>query len=199
MPRKLLRGLVVITTFSVVVTVAAVSPSMAGSSLPAVGTVSATPRLSPQVARTVKGAGAAAREQALANNDLAYDLGVAIVSRDSVDLSIQDYLGAQGIAFSQPLQLTFAYGYPASFPYTGNDLWGAVDYTSDDGSSIIRMGNSMNQGSSGGPWLIEFNSHYGKVSGNNGFIRPAYPGRMHSPYYGHSTAGFYTTVESFYG
>ncbi|MEV0731461.1 hypothetical protein [Polymorphospora sp. NPDC050346] len=130
------------------------------------------------------------------NHNLAHDIGAAIVHRNWVGYKIQDYLGAQGIAFSHPLQTVRAFGYPASPPYDGQRLWTAYDNTVDDGSSIIYMRNAMNGGSSGGPWLMDWNGHDGKVNGNNGFISVAHPGRMYSPYYGYTTSLFYNDVES---
>lgn len=56
------------------------------------------------------------------------------------------------------------------------------------------MINNMTGGSSGGPWLREFNGRYGYINGHNDYRYSSYPAYMWSPYYGSAAAGLYNAV-----
>lgn len=124
------------------------------------------------------------------------DVGAVLMSRNSLGQRIQDVVGGMGITFGQPIQYTWAFGYPAGSPFNGQTLWKTNGPAYDDGASIIYMENNMTGGSSGGYWLIQFNGNTGLINGHNSFGLDAIPDRMYSPYYGLATKNFYLSVES---
>ncbi|WP_433344810.1 trypsin-like serine peptidase [Micromonospora sp. CA-111912] len=130
------------------------------------------------------------------NNDYKDDVGAVLMPRNSLGQRIQEVVGGMGITFGQPLQYTWAFGYPAGSPFNGETLWKANSPASDAGASIIHMENNMTGGSSGGYWLIQFNGNTGLINGHNSFVLDTVPGRMYSPYYGLATKNFYLSVES---
>ncbi len=108
---------------------------------------------------------------------------------------IADYLGAQGIRWNQSAEYTAsAFGYPAGSPYNGQYLWRANDSTGDGGDGTIYMYSGLTGGSSGGPWLRDFDGSWGYVNGHNDFIYTDSPSWMYSPYYGDQVASLYNKV-----
>ncbi len=128
------------------------------------------------------------------NNDFANDVGTAVMWRTNGN-RITDYLGAQGIAWNQPLGYMYAFGYPQASPFNGkylvaeqgNTYWGSLPGT-------IYMINSMTGGSSGGAWLRNFNGQWGYINGHNDFKYTSMPNRMYSPYYGDQVTSLYSAV-----
>ncbi len=129
------------------------------------------------------------------NNDFANDVGAAIMYRNSAGYRIADYLGAQGIAWNYAVgQYAYAFGYPQASPYNGCCLTEATGTTYSGGTNIIYMVNDMTGGSSGGPWLINFDGNWGNINGHNDFKYNNQPQYMYSPYYGNQVSSLYNQV-----
>jgi len=129
------------------------------------------------------------------NNDLANDVGTAVMYRNS-GILIANYLGGQGIEWNYPVgQAVSAFGYPVP-SFTGVDLVqenGTVfNFGSVSGTDC--MVNYMTPGSSGGAWLAAFNGSYGYINGHNDFKYNAYPQYMCSAYYGDQVGSLFNQV-----
>ncbi|WP_117211787.1 trypsin-like serine peptidase [Allorhizocola rhizosphaerae] len=133
------------------------------------------------------------------NNDLANDVGAAIMYRDG-GWRIADYFGAQGIAWNYPIGYFMnAFGYPQGLPFTGCCLVGEQNYTYDGAgfwAGTIYQTNFMTGGSSGGAWLNWFDGNWGYINGHNDFKFTVLPQYMFSPYYGNQVAGLYGAVRN---
>lgn len=123
-----------------------------------------------------------------------YDVGAATMNVN-FGYRIADYLGAQGISWNQSAEYQAnAFGYPAGSPYDGQYLWNVEEQTADEGDGTIWMYSGLTGGSSGGPWLRDFDGDWGSVNGHNDFVYTASPAYMYSPYYGDQVAGLYNAV-----
>jgi hypothetical protein len=94
------------------------------------------------------------------SGDSAFDFTAATVGRRH-GKRLEDVIGARRIAFGQPRKVQYnAYGYPAYPPFDGEHLYRCTSgYQGEDGSEgpphPIRITCDMNQGSSGGGWVIK--------------------------------------------
>ena len=130
------------------------------------------------------------------DDSLADDVGAATMDVH-FGSRIADYLGAQGISWNQTADYTAsAFGYPASSPYNGQYLWRADGATVDGLDGTISMYSGLTGGSSGGPWLRDFDGSWGTVNGHNDFVYTASPKWMYSPYYGDQVADLYNAVRN---
>ena len=130
----------------------------------------------------------------LYDSDHANDVG-AITLAPNAGVRIADQLGAQGLMWNQSANYwASAFGYPAVSPYTGQVLVRADGNTADEGDGTIYMYSGLTGGSSGGPWLRNFDENWGYVNGHNDFIYTASPSWMYSPYYGAQVASLYEFV-----
>ena len=129
------------------------------------------------------------------DHDWGYDVGAAILQKNS-GRRIVDRLGAQGIKWNQTPKTykVAAFGYPASPPFDGETLFRADGATLDEGDGTIYMNSGLTGGSSGGPWLRNFDGNWGHINGHNDFIYTDDPVNMYSPYYGNQVAGLYKFV-----
>ncbi|MUL42140.1 trypsin-like serine protease [Streptomonospora sp. PA3] len=96
--------------------------------------------------------------------DDSYDFGMAVLNR-SGGKHVQDRVGAQTIAFgAEPEDPTYAFGYPATGRFEGRRLHYCSGATTDDsgGTTANGMACAMTEGSSGGPWLNDFDEKSGK-------------------------------------
>lgn len=97
------------------------------------------------------------------SGNLKYDLGAAVVRTNSAGRRLQGVVGARGIGFDQPRDVTYrAYGYPAQppplefdgereFRCTGRP--GGVDNSGGPGPATNWIPCDMTPGSSGGGWI----------------------------------------------
>ncbi|MFC3999504.1 trypsin-like serine peptidase [Nocardiopsis sediminis] len=95
--------------------------------------------------------------------DDSFDFGFAVLGTDGGD-HVQSRTGAQKIAFdrgqSDPV---YAFGYPSTGRYNGRSLHYCSGSTRPDqgGTTANGMACTMTEGSSGGPWLSDFNTGNG--------------------------------------
>ena len=105
----------------------------------------------------------------IAEANVRYDLGAAVLTRDPQGKGLEDLLGARGISFNQPRTQTFdILGYPAEDANTmllppnfdGERLWlcesprTADDTPAGPGPETMEVACDMTGGSSGGGWVI---------------------------------------------
>ena len=101
---------------------------------------------------------------------------------------IANVLGAQGFAYGgSGARPVTAFGYPAEYPYNGQVLDYAQGTSYPDGS-YNEMASTLTGGSSGGPWLINFNGASGYIWGANTLGNGS---TMWSPYFGSNALAVY--------
>ena len=139
------------------------------------------------------------------SGDFDYDVAFAVVnpstgSTPSVGKHLSDAVGSQGIAFNQPRsQHYYSFGYPAAQPYDGTDIaWCHGDAVQDTygGSTDEGLYCNLTGGSSGGPWLRNYNTStgVGTLTSLNSFKYRVGPVRdyMFGPYLGSVAQTLYT-------
>jgi V8-like Glu-specific endopeptidase len=106
-------------------------------------------------------------EKWASEGDTDYDVGMAVVSRvldasppgaDPAD-RVADVVGAQRIGFDQDPSPIHAFGYPTNKSFKGNRLVfcsGTPTREPDRSTAALRLTCDMGSGSSGGPWLEDF-------------------------------------------
>ncbi|MGW7020164.1 trypsin-like serine peptidase [Streptomyces decoyicus] len=95
-------------------------------------------------------------------NDSADDLSTLVVDTDKSGRKLTDVVDGQDIAFNRPVGGTIsAFGYSATRPQLGEELLRCVG-TAKKKSGLQAIPCDMSGGSSGGPWLADFNATTGK-------------------------------------
>jgi V8-like Glu-specific endopeptidase len=135
------------------------------------------------------------------NGDEQDDLGAAILNRNSAGQNAVALLGGQGMAWNQnSTQYVYDFGYPAAAPFNGKTLQECDGTASWNGWPWVDMemlNCNFTGGSSGGPWLMNFNGQWGyinSVNDANGYF--AFGGQMGGLYFGNNAANLYNTVAS---
>jgi len=130
-----------------------------------------------------------------------YDFDVAFAVMNTLNgKHLTDVVGAQGIAFNQARgKYMYAFGYPAGSPYNGEKLIycrGTVydDYIGDTNDQ--GMDCDMTGGSSGGPWLYNFNTSTGRGTVNSvtSFGYNILDDVLWGPYFGSTVQSVYNTA-----
>ncbi len=134
---------------------------------------------------------------------LPFDFGFAVVGsggNDSTSPDLDAKLGAQAIDFVARPASAYAFGYPASGKYRGNDLVYCNGLLGDDlanGNDTYAMTCGMTGGSSGGPWLQNFvtGSGVGTLVSVNSY---GYSGvkKMFGPKFGPNTEAVHAATAS---
>ncbi len=130
-------------------------------------------------------------------NAFAYDIGMVVVKNRS-GKKISKWVGSLGAAFNQSRkQLFHSFGYPGNVS-KGRYLVACKGRTSAIKRSynpdVFGMGCVMEQGSSGGPWLLKYKiNKAGKVNYINGVVSHGRPGseEFFSPYFGKAARDMY--------
>ena len=99
------------------------------------------------------------------DGNLSYDLGAAIVARNSEGRALAEVVGGRGIGFNQARTQEYtSFGYPAVQPpveFTGGRMFrcdsplGGADNPPGDGPATSWISCDMNGGSSGGGWVAD--------------------------------------------
>jgi V8-like Glu-specific endopeptidase len=136
--------------------------------------------------------GEAAPRSWVESQNLKFDVGAAIVARNGAGASLEEVVGARGVAFNQPTSRPFrSHGYPAQptndHRFDGTRLWAcdsssmiADNPTSASGPAAMGIGCDMTAGSSGGGWATAG----GALNGVNSYRYSSQPDVMYSPYFG---------------
>lgn len=90
------------------------------------------------------------------------DMAALVVDAGKDGRKLTDVVGGQRIAFNRPVGGTVSsFGYPATHPQLGEELLRCVGTAKKaNGTQVIPC--DMNGGSSGGPWLADFDAAAGK-------------------------------------
>jgi len=135
------------------------------------------------------------------SGDFDYDVGFAVVNPvNGTDLT--DTVGSQGIGFNLARnQQMYSFGYPAERPYDGTDIaycFGTVFPDTFGGSTDQGMNCNMTGGSSGGPWLLDYDagSGVGTLNSVNSFGYRGLRDVMWGPYFGSVVQSAYGTASS---
>ncbi|MFC9235224.1 trypsin-like serine peptidase [Streptomyces decoyicus] len=95
-------------------------------------------------------------------NDSTDDVSTLVVDTDKSGRKLTDVVDGQDIAFNRPVGGTIsAFGYSATRPQLGEELLRCVG-TAKKKSGLQAIPCDMSGGSSGGPWLADFNATTGK-------------------------------------
>jgi V8-like Glu-specific endopeptidase len=133
------------------------------------------------------------------NGDEQDDLGAAILNKNAYGQNAVSLLGGQGIAWNQnSTQYIYDFGYPAAAPFNGQTLQECDGWAGYNGWWWVDMemlNCNFTGGSSGGPWLMNFNGQWGyinSVNDANGYF--LFGGQMGGLYFGNNAGALYTTV-----
>ena len=128
--------------------------------------------------------------------NIRYDLGAAVVTRDSSGRRLGDVVGGRGIAFNQPRdQRYLAYGYPAEgnpIEFTGTREYRCVslmtgsDSPLGSGPATLGIDCDMSGGASGGGWMA--GSTLLSVT-SYGYVNE--PNRLYGPYLSRGAKALY--------
>jgi V8-like Glu-specific endopeptidase len=91
--------------------------------------------------------------------DISYDTGFAVMNKLDGE-TLTDVVGGSGVAFNVDRGVDYtSYGYPASKPFSGEQLWSCAGTATDDPKNPAFKTQgipcTMTGGSSGGPWLLD--------------------------------------------
>ncbi|MER7461711.1 peptidase [Streptomyces sp. NPDC097981] len=141
-----------------------------------------------------------ATDQWAASEDMNMDVGLAVVAPLNGQ-KLSQVVGAQGILFNGGYnKKMYSFGFPAAAPYDGTKL---VYCSGNTGKDFLltkdhSLGCNMTGGSSGGPWLQDFNEATGlgtQVSVNS-FGYNFLPNRMFGPYFGNEAKAAYDKAQN---
>ncbi|MCK1795578.1 peptidase [Streptomyces sp. XM4193] len=135
-----------------------------------------------------------------ASEDMNYDVGAAKVAETGGEL-LTEVVGSQGLAFNTGYDLdAYAFGYPAADPYDGETFIYCSGTTFKDPllTTAHGLGCDMTGGSSGGPWLVDFDEETGTglQASVNSFGYVFLPGNMFGPHFGAEAEALYESVQS---
>lgn len=135
-----------------------------------------------------------------ANNeeDFTNDYGLVVVSPSPEYGQVATTVGGLGYLYGAGASRNFySYGYPAADPFDGqsmrqcDDTGQARTYDSETDTIVVRIDCNMTGGSSGGPWLTNYEGDW-YLNGHNSYGMPTTdPNAMYSPYYGDSWYNLY--------
>ncbi|MFL5908802.1 MAG: trypsin-like serine peptidase [Solirubrobacterales bacterium] len=135
------------------------------------------------------------------SENLKYDVGAAVIARNTAGQTLQGAVGARPIAFNQPTAQNYrSYGYPAvptsAHPWDGTRLWAcdsnppiADSPSTAAGPNTLGIGCDMTGGASGGGWVTS--SGGGSLNGVNSYKYSSQPDLMYGPYFGSSIKALY--------
>jgi hypothetical protein len=133
------------------------------------------------------------------DGDETYDLGFATVSQRN-GKSLQDVVGARGIAFNQPRAQSYrSYGYPAESPpaeFDGEHLFRCDSPFKGSDPNFgdpqpMRILCDMTGGSSGGGWVAQR-----RVVSVNAYGYNGEPNKLYGPYFGDAAQSLYNSVKN---
>lgn len=94
------------------------------------------------------------------SGDIAFDTGFAVMNPNEDGETLTDVVGSSDVVFGIDRGLEYtSYGYPASTPYNGAQLWSCAGTATNDLTNpkfeTQGIPCTMTGGSSGGPWLLD--------------------------------------------
>ncbi len=132
--------------------------------------------------------------------DVNFDVAAAVVA-PLEGKALTDVVGGQGVAFNQARRRQmYGFGYPAAAPYDGSKLIYCSGRAFDDFllSRSLGLTCNMTGGSSGGPWMLNFDESTGLGTQNsvNSFKYNFAPNWMFGPYFGTEAQAVYQAAQS---
>jgi V8-like Glu-specific endopeptidase len=129
------------------------------------------------------------------NANFSYDMAAAVLGGAR---KVGQVVGTRGIRWNLPRRQNFvSYGYPASPPYNGEQLYNCPSpYRGQDPTTDRPRTQwitcDMTAGSSGGGWIVrgEF------LNSVNSYGYLTQPNRMYGPYFGNAARNLYNTVKN---
>jgi V8-like Glu-specific endopeptidase len=131
------------------------------------------------------------------NQDEGDDIGGAVLNTNYYGQHIVNVVGGQGFAWNWPAsEYVYDFGYPQAAPFNGATLqycngsefgWSGI-------SSTMGLNCNFTGGSSGGPWLMDFNGQVGYIDGVNDFGYSSLPGYIFSADFGNNADAVYNTM-----
>jgi V8-like Glu-specific endopeptidase len=128
--------------------------------------------------------------------DIAFDTGFAVMNLNAAGQTLTEVVGGSGVEFGAERGVQYtAYGYPASAPYNGQQLWSCQGTATDDTKhpefNTQGIPCTMTGGSSGGPWFLSSGlqnsiNSYGYNDANV----------MYAPYWGEVIEATYTLAQA---
>lgn len=129
------------------------------------------------------------------NENPLYDFGAFRTLPDSAGAALGDVIPTRGIAFNQhPTETLQSFGYPGmpSDKFDGNHLQTCISQgTGRVWDGMIAMGCDMEQGSSGGGWVMREGFVTSNVSGGNMRV---WPNMAFGPYLGNAAQSLYDAI-----
>ena len=122
-----------------------------------------------------------------------YDVAAVVTAPNAEGVRLEEIVGGRGIAWNVARKLQFdAFGYPAARPFDGERLFVCDSQTGVEAVITPKprptaIGCDMNEGSSGGGWIIR--DSY--LNGINSFGVGGLDEVMFGPYFGDAVAGLY--------
>jgi V8-like Glu-specific endopeptidase len=133
------------------------------------------------------------------SRNVKFDVGAAVIARDTLGRPLESIVGARSVAFNQTTSQTFrSFGYPAvptgDHDFDGTRLWACDsnppitdDSVGGAGDPTMGIGCDMTGGASGGGWVTAS----GAVNGVNSYRYAGRPDLIFGPYFG-------STIEELY-
>ncbi|MCZ7417034.1 trypsin-like serine peptidase [Streptomyces sp. WMMC897] len=141
-----------------------------------------------------------ATPQWTASEDINYDVGAAVVTELNGQ-RLTDVVGGQGLSFNSGYNREmYAFGFPAADPYDGETFTYCSGTSFQDFflSSDHGLSCDMTGGSSGGPWLTDFDETTGTglQTSVNSFGYAFWPDTMFGPYFGDDARNLYDEAQT---
>lgn len=129
------------------------------------------------------------------NRDFNHDVGIVLMNTNERGEHIQDVAGGLGITLDPPRQgYTYSFGYPKNLnngEIVSNCTGLPLSPTFVSGFTGLQLSCRMTGGSSGGPWIHEYNvnTRQGQQVSVNSFIMSNRPNYLFGPYFTEDNIG----------
>lgn len=131
------------------------------------------------------------------NRDSNQDMGIAIMNNNASNQTIVSVVGGNGLRWNWGYEVSVTIlGYPAEGSFTGEVQYYCQGTTWNGHQQQVRAWCNMTGGSSGGPWLQEYNSSNGLGYINSVVShRHSNPDQMDGPYFADNIKSLYDYAE----
>jgi len=131
------------------------------------------------------------------NRDVNQDMGIAIMNNNASNQTIVSVVGGNGLRWNWGYEVNVTIlGYPAEPPYTGELQYYCQGTTWHGHEQQVRAWCSMTGGSSGGPWLQDYDNSTGLGYINSVVShRHGDPDQMDGPYFADNIKSLYDYAE----
>jgi V8-like Glu-specific endopeptidase len=136
------------------------------------------------------------------SGDYRFDIGGVTLEPNASGAGVDEVVGSLGFAYNlNPMQHWFNFGYPMTTPFDGKTMQiCSASYARLDSNYSspmpMAMGCDLTDGSSGGPWIINFSGSPGNTNYINGNNSYRVGEEMYSPYFGEAAKELLTYLSS---